>query len=82
MPNADRKEHRIGTRASKHTRQFAEEEVKRRDVKTRKTKGEMEKSKATVGEGTPIFSGVFDPVARLTLYPTDENSLGTVGGPI
>ena len=30
--------------------------------------------------GTPIFSGVFEPVARVTLYLTDENGLGTCFG--
>ena len=27
--------------------------------------------------GTPVFTGVFEPVARVTLYLTDENGLGT-----
>ena len=27
--------------------------------------------------GTPIFTGVFEPLARVALYPTDEDSLGT-----
>ena len=27
--------------------------------------------------GTPIFTGVFEPVARVALYPTDEGGLGT-----
>ena len=27
--------------------------------------------------GTPIFTGVFEPLARVTLYLTDENGLGT-----
>ena len=26
--------------------------------------------------GTPIFTGVFEPLARVTLYLTDENGLG------
>ena len=28
-------------------------------------------------EGTPIFTGVFEPLARVALYPTDEDGLGT-----
>ena len=32
------------------------------------------KTKATVG-GTPIFTDAFEPVARVTLYLTDENGL-------
>ena len=27
--------------------------------------------------GTPIFSGVFEPLARVALYPTGEDGLGT-----
>ena len=27
--------------------------------------------------GTPIFTGVFEPLARVALYPTDEDGLGT-----
>ena len=27
--------------------------------------------------GTPIFSGVLEPLARVALYPTDEDGLGT-----
>ena len=27
--------------------------------------------------GTPIFTGVLEPFARVTLYLTDENGLGT-----
>ena len=27
--------------------------------------------------GTPIFTGVFEPVARVALYPTDEDGLET-----
>ena len=27
--------------------------------------------------GTPIFTDVFEPVARVALYPTDEDGLGT-----
>ena len=27
--------------------------------------------------GTPIFTGVFEPLARVDLYPTDEDGLGT-----
>ena len=27
--------------------------------------------------GTPIFPGVFEPLARVALYPTDEDGLGT-----
>ena len=30
--------------------------------------------------GTPVFTGVFKPVARVTLYLTDENGLGTCCG--
>ena len=30
--------------------------------------------------GTPIFTGVFEPLARVTLYLTDENGLGTCFG--
>ena len=30
--------------------------------------------------GTPIFSGVFEPLARVTLYLTDENGLGSCFG--
>ena len=26
---------------------------------------------------TPIFTGVFEPLARVALYPTDEDGLGT-----
>ena len=26
--------------------------------------------------GTPIFTGVFEPLARVALYPTDEDGLG------
>ena len=28
-------------------------------------------------EGTPIFTGVFEPLARVALNPTDKNGLGT-----
>ena len=31
------------------------------------------RTRATVGGGTPVFTGVFEPVARGTLYLTDEN---------
>ena len=27
--------------------------------------------------GTPIFTGVFEPLARVALYPMDEDGLGT-----
>ena len=27
--------------------------------------------------GTPIFTGVFEPLARVALYPADEDGLGT-----
>ena len=27
--------------------------------------------------GTPIFTGVFEPLARVAMYPTDEDGLGT-----
>ena len=27
--------------------------------------------------GTPIFTGVFEPLPRVDLYPTDEDGLGT-----
>ena len=27
--------------------------------------------------GTPIFTGVFEPLARVALHPTDEDGLGT-----
>ena len=27
--------------------------------------------------GTPVFTGVFEPLAREALYPTDEDCLGT-----
>ena len=30
--------------------------------------------------GTPVFTGVFEPLARVTLYPTDEDGLGTCFG--
>ena len=30
--------------------------------------------------GTPIFTGVFEPLARVALYPTDEDGLGTSFG--
>ena len=30
--------------------------------------------------GTPVFSGVFEPVARVALFPTDENGLGSCFG--
>ena len=30
--------------------------------------------------GTPVFTGVFEPVARVTPYLTDENGLGTCFG--
>ena len=30
--------------------------------------------------GTPVFSGVFEPVARVTLYLPDENGLDTCFG--
>ena len=33
-------------------------------------------TKATVG-GTPIFTGVFEQLARVARYPTDEDGLGT-----
>ena len=29
---------------------------------------------------TPVFTGAFEPVARVTLYLTDENGLGTCFG--
>ena len=29
---------------------------------------------------TPIFSVVFEPLARVSLYPTDEDGLGTCFG--
>ena len=31
--------------------------------------------------GTPIFTGVFEPLARVALYPTDKDGLGTRGLP-
>ena len=34
-------------------------------------------TKATVGGGTPFFAGVFETLARVVLYPTDEDCLGT-----
>ena len=37
-------------------------------------------TKATVGGGTPIFTGVFEPLARVALYPTDEDGLGICFG--
>ena len=37
-------------------------------------------TKATVGGGTPNFSGVFEPFARVALYPTDEDGLGACFG--
>ena len=30
--------------------------------------------------GTPFFTGVFEPLARVALYPTDEDGLGTCFG--
>ena len=30
--------------------------------------------------GTPVFTGVFEPLARVALYLTDENYLGTCFG--
>ena len=30
--------------------------------------------------GTPIFTGVFEPLARVALYPTDEDGLETCFG--
>ena len=30
--------------------------------------------------GTPVFTGVFEPLARVTLYLTDENGLGSCFG--
>ena len=30
--------------------------------------------------GTPIFTGVLEPVAQVVLYPTDEDGLGTCFG--
>ena len=27
--------------------------------------------------GTPVFTGLFEPLARVTLYLTDENGLGS-----
>ena len=30
--------------------------------------------------GTPIFTGVFEPLARVALYPTDKDGLGTSFG--
>ena len=30
--------------------------------------------------GTPIFTDVFEPLARVALYPTDEDGLGTCFG--
>ena len=30
--------------------------------------------------GTPIFSGVFEPLSRVAPYPTDEDGLGTCFG--
>ena len=30
--------------------------------------------------GTPIFTGVFELLARVALYPTDEDGLGTCFG--
>ena len=30
--------------------------------------------------GTPIFTDVFEPVARVALYPTDKDGLGTCFG--
>ena len=30
--------------------------------------------------GTPVFTGVFEPLARVTLYLTDEDGLGTCFG--
>ena len=32
--------------------------------------------------GTPIFTDVFEPLARVALYPTDEDSLGTCFGAV
>ena len=34
-------------------------------------------TKATVGGVPPFFTGVFEPLARVALYPTDEDGLGT-----
>ena len=31
-------------------------------------------------EGTPVFTGVFEPLARVALYLTDENGLGSCFG--
>ena len=28
--------------------------------------------------GTPIFTGVFEPLARVALHPTDEDGSGTL----
>ena len=30
--------------------------------------------------GTPIFTDVFEPLARVALYPTNEDGLGTCFG--
>ena len=30
--------------------------------------------------GTPIFTDVFEPLARVALYPTDKDGLGTCFG--
>ena len=30
--------------------------------------------------GTPIFTDLFEPLARVALYPTDEDGLGTCFG--
>ena len=37
------------------------------------------KTKATVG-GPPVFTGVYEPLARVTLYLADENGLGSCFG--
>ena len=40
--------------------------------------------KSTVDQGgrggTPVFTGVFEPLARLTLYLTEETGLGSCFG--
>ena len=41
----------------------------------------MFRSDQGYGRGdTPIFTGVFEPLARVALYPTDEDGLGTCFG--
>ena len=32
------------------------------------------------GGGPPVFTGVFEPLARVTLYLADENGLGSCFG--